>query len=103
MAVRSEPGEETKSALLISQTVEAHDDDWCLKFFFEAYDSEQTDFLVNIYARSPGQDLADLEPILTLTNNVFSNQWIPLLAPVVASFQYQEVCWICVFFAFIST
>ena len=103
MAVRSEPGEETKSALLISQTVEAHDDDWCLKFFFEAYDSEQTDFLVNIYARSPGQDLADLEPILTLTNNVFSNQWIPLLAPVVASFQYQEVCWICVFFAFTST
>ena len=91
MAVRSEPGEETKSALLISQTVEAHDDDWCLKLFFEAYDSDQIDFLVNIYTRSPGQSLADLQPILTLTNNVFSNQWMPLLAPVVASFEYQEV------------
>ena len=91
MAVRSEPGEETKSALLISPVVEAHEDDWCLRLFFESYDLDQKDILVNIYARSPGQSLADLQPILTLTNNVFPNQWMPLLAPVVASKEEQEV------------
>ena len=91
MAVRSEPGEETKSALLISPVVEAHEDDWCLRLFFESYDLDQKDILVNIYARSPGQSLADLQPILTLTNNVFPSQWMPLLAPVVASKEEQEV------------
>jgi hypothetical protein len=96
MAVRSQEQETeafvTQSALLISPQVEVHQEDWCLRLFFESYDDmEGKEFQVNIYSRYPGQSLENLDPLLSLTNTVYPNHWMPLLAPLAATEEPTEV------------
>ena len=94
MALRTDSQEGTAEirSLLISPTLEPHEEDWGLKLFFEPYDLNENQFQFNIYVRFPGQSLADLTPLLAITHRVYPNQWMPLYVPLPAANKETEVC-----------
>ena len=86
----NEKGNEVKSSLLISPIVKQHEEDKCLKFYFEPTDDLPNKYSLNVYTRDPGQSLANKDPLLSVSHTVY-DEWMPVLVPLEKATSEYEV------------
>ena len=81
---------EVKSSLLISPVVKQHDQDKCLKFYFEPIDDLPNTYSLKVFTRYPGQDISNKNPLFSIKQTIY-DEWMPVLVPLAQSDQDYEV------------